>query len=177
MKKLSFLLAGLLISGGAYASNVKMTNYETVKQKAMGGATILSEVNENALVNNPALLNEIDKWELNIFGMSVSVSTDTMDTADGIMNMMDDIDSLGDGDDEKIISLLEAYLEGVPWTDDDTGITYNTDLARLSNKKLESNTKKVILDVLKNAKQNNKQMLKNRRLWTLLKENKINIDE
>ena len=48
---------------------------------------------------------------------------------------------------------------------------------RLSNKKLESNTKKVILDVLKNAKQNNKQMLKNRRLWTLLKENKINIDE
>ena len=48
---------------------------------------------------------------------------------------------------------------------------------RLSNKKLESNTKKVILDVLKSAKQNNKQMLKNRRLWTLLKENKINIDE
>lgn len=48
---------------------------------------------------------------------------------------------------------------------------------RLSNKKLESNTKKVILDVLKNAKEDNKQMLKNRRLWNLLKENKINIDE
>lgn len=48
---------------------------------------------------------------------------------------------------------------------------------RLSNKKLESNTKKVILDVLKNAKEDNKQMLKNRRLWNLLKENKINIEE
>jgi hypothetical protein len=150
MKKLSFLLAGLLISGGAYASNVKMTNYETVKQKAMGGATILSEVNENALVNNPALLNEIDKWELNIFGMSVSVSTDTMDTADGIMSMMDDIDSLGDGDDEKIISLLEAYLEGIPWTDDDTEITYNTDLAKLSNKKLVLDLTQVIAYAKKN---------------------------
>ena len=111
MKKLSFLLAGLLISGGAYASNVKMTNYETVKQKAMGGATILSEVNENALVNNPALLNEIDKWELNIFGMSVSVSTDTIDTADGIQSMMDALDSIGDNNDDEIVNLLSAYLQ------------------------------------------------------------------
>ena len=61
MKKLSLLLVGLLISSGIYAEKVRMTNYESVKQKAMGGATILSEVNENALVNNPALLNEIDK--------------------------------------------------------------------------------------------------------------------
>ena len=47
----------------------------------------------------------------------------------------------------------------------------------LSNKKLESNTKKVILDVLKSAKEDNKQMSKNKRLWNLLKENKININE
>lgn len=46
----------------------------------------------------------------------------------------------------------------------------------LSNKKLESNTKKVILDVLKSAKYDNKQVSKNRRLWNLLKQNKINVD-
>ena len=123
MKKLSLLLVGLLISSGIYAEKVRMTNYESVKQKAMGGATILSEVNENALVNNPALLNEIDKWELNIFGMSVSVSTDTMDTADGIMSMMDDLDSIGD-DDTNIINLLTAYLNGTDVVINST--TYNT---------------------------------------------------
>lgn len=47
---------------------------------------------------------------------------------------------------------------------------------KLSNKKLESNTKKVILDVLKNAKEDNKQISKNRRLWNLLKQNKINVE-
>ncbi len=141
MKKLSLLLAGLLISGGAYASNVKMTNYETVKQKSMGGATILSEVNENALVNNPALLNEIDKWELNIFGMSVSVSPDTMDTADGIMSMMDDLDSIGD-DDTNIIDLLTAYLNGKDVVINST--TYNTEHYKLSNQKLVLDLTQVI---------------------------------
>ena len=150
MKKLSFLLAGLLISGGVYASNVKMTQYESVKQKSMGGATILSEVNENALVNNPALLNEIDKWELNLFGMSVSISKDTVDTANGVKSMLDDIDSLGDGNDDKIISLLQAYLDGTTWTDDLTGVTYNTDLNKLSNKKLVLDLTQVIAYAKKN---------------------------
>lgn len=148
MKKLSFLLAGLLISSGTYASNVKMTNYETVKQKAMGGATILSEVNENALVNNPALLNEIDKWELNLFGMSVSVSPDTIDTADGIQSMMDALDSIGDNNDDEIVNLLSAYLDGTEVVIDST--TYNTEHYKLSNQKLVLDLTQVIAYAKKN---------------------------
>lgn len=45
----------------------------------------------------------------------------------------------------------------------------------LSNKKTEKNNKKVILNALKNAKTNNKQLQKNKRLFNLLKQNKINI--
>lgn len=63
------------------------------------------------------------------------------------------------------------YLVGYEYS-----LKENTLQIRLSNKKLETNTKKVILDVLKSSKQNNKQILKNRRLITLLKNNKINVD-
>lgn len=79
-------------------------------------------------------------------------------------------------DEEKADKGEEAeewfYLVGYEYSLKDGTLQIN-----LSNKKLESNTKKVILDVLKNAKEDNKQMSKNRRLWNLLKENKININE
>lgn len=52
----------------------------------------------------------------------------------------------------------------------------NRDLSlTLSNKKTEKNNKKVILNALKNAKANNKQLQKNKRLFNLLKQNKINV--
>ena len=114
----------------------------------MGGATILSEVNENALVNNPALLNEIDKWELNLFGMSVSVSPDTIDTADGIQSMMDALDSIGDNNDDEIVNLLSAYLDGTEVVIDST--TYNTEHYKLSNQKLVLDLTQVIAYAKKN---------------------------
>ena len=53
MKKIKYILILGLLANMSYGK-VKMATYESVKQKSMGGATILSEVNENALVNNPA---------------------------------------------------------------------------------------------------------------------------
>ena len=63
------------------------------------------------------------------------------------------------------------YLVNYEYTFDDKNLVIT-----LSNKKIDSSNKKVILDNLKNAKADNKQILKNRRLWNLLKQNKINID-
>lgn len=130
MKKLSILLAGILLAGSAYGA-VGITNYESVKQKAMGGATILSEVNENAIVNNPALLNEINGWELNIAGMSVSVSAETPEIANGISSMMTDLKDLEEAD---IITVLTAYLDGEKVIIGSN--VYNEDEFKLSNKKL-----------------------------------------
>lgn len=131
MKKLSILLASILMVSSISAKTMGVTSYESAKQKAMGGATILSEVNENALVNNPALLNEIDGWELNIFGLASSTSTETPEIAEGITSMMDEIDGLSE---DKIVNVLTAYLDGKTYTDG--GKVYNQDLHKLSNKKL-----------------------------------------
>ena len=133
MKKLSILLASILMATSLSAKTMGITSYESAKQKAMGGATILSEVNENALINNPALLNEIKGWELNIFGIASSVSAETPEIMDGITSMLDDIDKLGDAED-KIVNLLAAYLDGKTY--EDGGKVYNQDLHKLSNKKL-----------------------------------------
>lgn len=131
MKKLSILLASILMVSSISAKTMGVTSYESAKQKAMGGATILSEVNENALVNNPALLNEIDGWELNIFGLASSISAETPEIAEGITSMMDEIDGLSE---DKIVNVLTAYLDGKTYTDG--GKVYNQDLHKLSNKKL-----------------------------------------
>lgn len=133
MKKLSILLASILMATSLSAKTMGITSYESAKQKAMGGATILSEVNENALINNPALLNEIKGWELNIFGIASSVSAETPEIMDGITSMLDDVDKLGDAED-KIVNLLAAYLDGKQYIDG--GKVYNQDLHKLSNKKL-----------------------------------------
>lgn len=148
MKKLSLLIAGILLTGSVYAEKIRMTTYESVKQKAMGGATILSEVNENALVNNPALLNEIDKWELNIFGLSVSVSSETTETAEGIQSMIDALDAIGDDNNNEIVNLLSAYLEGTEVVIDN--VTYNKEHYKLSNKKLVLDLTQVIAYAKKN---------------------------
>lgn len=134
MKKISLLLASILLTSAINAVTIGVTSYESTKQKAMGGATILSEVNENALVNNPALLNEIDKWELNIAGFSTSISAETPEIADGLTSMMDELN--GVTDDSKIINVLTAYLDGTVWTDTSNGKVYNQDTFKLSNKKL-----------------------------------------
>lgn len=131
MKKLSILLASILMATSLSAKTMGITSYESAKQKAMGGATILSEVNENALINNPALLNEIKGWELNIFGIASSVSAETPEIMDGITSMLDDVDKLGDAED-KIVNLLAAYLDGKQYIDG--GKVYNQDLHKLSKK-------------------------------------------
>ena len=77
-----------------------------------------------------------------------------------------DIVAIYDNEEEELF-----YLVGYNYSFKDKKLEIT-----LSNKKLESNTKKVILDVLKSAKSDNKQMNKNRRLWNLLKQNKVNID-
>ena len=132
MKKISLILASVLVASTINAEIIGVTTYESAKQKAMGGATILSEVNENALVNNPALLNEIDKFELNILGISTSISAETPEIASGITAMMDDLNSLSD--DSKIVNVLTAYLDGTTFVDG--GKVYNQDTFKLSNKKL-----------------------------------------
>ncbi len=131
MKKLSILLASILMVSSVSAKTIGVTSYESAKQKAMGGATILSEVNENALVNNPALLKEIDGWELNIFGLAASISSETPELAEGLGAMMDDIDGL---DKDKIVYVLEAYLNGTDYNDGRK--IYNQDKFKISNKKL-----------------------------------------
>lgn len=128
MKKISILLASILATSAIYAETIGVTTYESAKQKAMGGATILSEVNENALVNNPALLNEIDKWEFNILGISTSISADAQEVISGVQALQKDLD--GVTDDSKIVTILTSYLDGT------TDGIYNKDLYKLSNKKL-----------------------------------------
>lgn len=128
MKKITLVLASLFITTGIYASTVGITEYQSIKQKAMGGATILSEVNENALVNNPALLNEIDSFEFNILGFSTSIAADSVDTAKGIQSLQKDLD--GVTDNSKIVDILKAYLDGT------TDGVYNKDRYALSNKKV-----------------------------------------
>ncbi len=147
MKKIKYILILGLLANMSYGK-VKMATYESVKQKSMGGATILSEVNENALVNNPALLNEIDKWELNIFGLAIGVEKDTPDTAEGMMQLIDDLDELSEADDQDIVDLLQAYLNGV--AKDINGKTYNTERYQLSNKKVVAELNQVIAFAKKN---------------------------
>lgn len=140
MKKLSILLASILMVSSVSAKTIGVTSYESAKQKAMGGATILSEVNENALVNNPALLKEIDGWELNIFGLAASISSETPELAEGLGAMMDEINGL---DNDKIVNVLNAYLNGTIY--DDGGKIYNQDKFKLSNKKLVLELTNVIM--------------------------------
>ncbi len=142
MKKLSILLASILLVSSVSAKTIGVTNYESAKQKAMGGATILSEVNENALINNPALLNEIDKWELNILGLATSISAETPEIAEGITSMMDEVDGLKE---EKIVNVLAAYLDGKEWKDNETQKIYNQDKHKLSNEKLVLEVTNVLL--------------------------------
>ncbi len=142
MKKLSILLASILLVSSVSAKTIGVTNYESAKQKAMGGATILSEVNENALINNPALLNEIDKWELNILGLATSISAETPEIAEGITSMMDDVDGLKE---EKIVNVLASYLDGKEWKDNETQKIYNQDKHKLSNEKLVLEVTNVLL--------------------------------
>ena len=142
MKKLSILLASILMVSSISAKTIGVTNYESAKQKAMGGATILSEVNENALINNPALLNEIDKWELNILGLATSISAETPEIAEGITSMMDEVDGLKE---EKIVNVLAAYLDGKEWEDNETQKIYNQDKHKLSNEKLVLEVTNVLL--------------------------------
>ena len=142
MKKLGVVIMSILISSGMYANTIRMTSYESVKQKAMGGTTLLSEANESALVSNPALLNEIDKWEINILGIGVSIPTDISDTVNGITSMLDDLDGLNDINE--VENVLNAYLTGTS-----TG-TYNKNGYKLEDKRLVIDINQAIAFVKKN---------------------------
>jgi hypothetical protein len=62
MKKTIIALASLLaVSSTAYGSTT-IAKYESLKSKAMGGTTILSEASDEALLSNPAMLNLIDEF-------------------------------------------------------------------------------------------------------------------
>lgn len=143
MKKLSIILGAILISSGIYA--VELTTYQSVKQRAMGSTTLLSEANENALVNNPALLNEIEKWEINILGMDVSVAGNTQEMSKGITSLQNDLDGLSEND---IITVLSAYLDGEKVTIN--SVDYNADQYKLSNEKLVAEIGSVIAFAKKN---------------------------
>ncbi len=131
MKKLLMGITSLLLVGQVYATT-SQARYQSLKSRAMGGTTILSEASDEALLSNPAMLNFIDKFELNLLGAEFSVGNNTLDLYESYTSMLEEIDSLQK--ETKIIELLQAYLDGRTVVID--GKSYNNEKHKIGNEKL-----------------------------------------
>ncbi len=139
MKKLLMGITSLLLVGQAYATT-SQASYKSLKSRAMGGTTILSEASDEALLSNPAMLNFIDRFELNLLGVEFNVGDNTLDLYDSYTSMLEEIDKIKD--ETKIIELLQAYLDGESVVID--GTEFNKEKHKIGNEKLALEAASVI---------------------------------
>lgn len=148
MKKI--LLTFILILGTNYSllANARQAKYQSLKSRAMGSTTILSEASHSALLSNPAMLNFVDKYEINLLGIDLTTGGNTFDLIDGYKAMIDDIDAIGDDSEGDVIKILKAYIEGEAININ--GKLYNKDKHKIGNEALVAEISSVISYVKRN---------------------------
>ena len=118
MKKVVFCVASLSCIGGAFGINYEYPYlYKDPRVMGMGGAYVAVGGSASALFYNPAGIGKIKKeagFEVDLIGLSISVSEDGFSFVRDLMNALDVGDRDGDGDetDDQLVEVnkvIKAY--------------------------------------------------------------------
>ena len=118
------------------ADNFVIPQYKSTKSMSMGNTKYLAGIDETALIYNPALLKEIDKSKFTLPHINAHLESSAYGLAKDFYSLYNDIDS--DLDDENMIKVLTAYLDGVSKTvtNNNSEIVLNEDSINLSGEYL-----------------------------------------
>lgn len=141
MKNKILFLCALCLTAFSLSASVTQAKYQSLKSRAMGSASALAEAGDASLLSNPAMLNLIDEFQLNLIGIDVTAGQNTFDLMDAYQSMIDDIDDAGDND-SLVVEILKGYIDGTRVERD--GKTYNSDGKKIGNEKLVAEISSVI---------------------------------
>lgn len=141
MKNKILFLCALCLTAFSLSASVTQAKYQSLKSRAMGSASALAEAGDASLLSNPAMLNLIDEFQINLIGIDVTAGQNTFDLIDSYQSMIDDIDAVGDND-SGVVKILKGYIDGESVVVD--GKTYNSDGKKIGNEKLVAEISSVI---------------------------------
>lgn len=141
MRKITAMMCALCLLTFSVSGAVTQAKYQSLKSRAMGSASTLAEAGDASLLSNPAMLNMIDEFQINLLGIDITAGDNTLDLIDAYQNLVDDIDAIGDND-SGVVEILKAYIDGE--TVEIDGKYYNTDRNKIGNEKLVAEFSSVI---------------------------------
>lgn len=102
----------------------------------MGGTNVVAGFDESALLYNPALLKVLKGHKIALPSVGISTNSDTFDLIDAIQDLSDDADKIND--EQNMLKLLQAYLNGETLTVTDEGntVTINENKHQIPDKYL-----------------------------------------